>query len=89
MTLTPETIDALERHFDEMIEMQRAKVARVAQTQLPHLTAEDLLNPQDFPELEVCAHFNFEDGILAGLLQSQMSLRAGFYFTDEEPPTSV
>ena len=65
----------VERHLEALIVQQREKVLRLARRRLPHLTNEDILNPHDFPELVADPNFNFEDGILAGLLQAQMSLR--------------
>lgn len=66
----------IEKLISEMIEQQRIKVLRVARTIHPDLTQEDIMNPQDFPELMRNAKFNFEDGILAGLISAQIALRA-------------
>jgi hypothetical protein len=64
-------------HFlSQLIEQQRAKVLRLARSLNASLTFEDLLNPQTFPELAANPAFNYEDGILAGLLSAQMALRA-------------
>jgi hypothetical protein len=41
----------------------------------PHLTPDDLLQPQDFPELELNPSFRYEEGILAGLEMVQIALR--------------
>lgn len=60
----------------ELIDQQRQKVLRVARAHIPSLTFEDILNPQTFPELNRSALFNYEDGILVGLLSAQMALRA-------------
>lgn len=73
------TILAIEAHFDEMIAMQRAKVLRMARQRLPHLTGDDVLNPHDYPELMRDSDFQFEDGVLGGLIQAQISLRARFF----------
>jgi len=43
------------------------------------ITRDDLFNPQDFVELERSGLFNFEDGILAGLMSAQMALRANVF----------
>jgi len=58
-----------------MIEKQEQKVMQLAQDIIPHITPEDLRNPQDFPELEKSSLFNYEDGILSGLKSVQMALR--------------
>lgn len=62
----------------KLVEQQRQKVLRVGRTFVPSLTFEDILNPQTFPELNRSALFNYEDGILAGLLSAQIALRAEY-----------
>lgn len=59
-----------------MIEQQRVKVLKLAREALPHLGPEDVLNPIDFPELKAHPTFEYEDGILAGLISAQIALRA-------------
>ncbi|MBL7684606.1 MAG: hypothetical protein JNK65_01035 [Deltaproteobacteria bacterium] len=64
--------------LEELIQLQRKKVHRMAQELGVHLTAEDILNPHDFPVLLQSPRFNFEDGLLSGLLSAQMALRSHF-----------
>lgn len=78
-------IRSVEAHLDELIRMQRAKVFALGRRLVPHLTPEDVLNPQDFPALARDWDFQFEDGILAGLIQAQISLRAAV-FRPLQPP---
>ena len=66
-----------EKTLHDLIELQRKKVSDLAQELGVHLTSEDILNPHDFPQLLKSPRFNFEDGILAGLLSAQMALRQG------------
>lgn len=68
--------EAAERVLDEMIAHQRAKVLKLAREAVPHISPEDVLNPNDYPELKAHPRFDYEDGILAGLLSAQMALRA-------------
>ena len=68
--------DEFEALFTEMIVQQRAKVLAVARTHHARLTEDDLLSPQDFPELVDDPRFNYEDGLLAGLISAQIALRA-------------
>lgn len=68
--------DDVERVLGEMTAAQEQKVLALARRLVPHLTPEDLRNPHDFPPLMESAHFNFEDGILAGLLSAATALRA-------------
>ena len=58
-----------------MISRQREKVLRLARELLPHLTSEDIRNPQDFPELLRDPVFNYEDGILSGYLGVESAIR--------------
>ena len=60
----------------EMIAAQEAKRFALARRLVPLLTAEDVLNPHDFPALLESAEFNYEDGILTGLRAVDMALRA-------------
>lgn len=62
--------------YDRMIEQQRAKVLRLAREAVPYVSSEDVMNPNDFPELKAHPTFDYEDGILAGLISAQMALRA-------------
>ena len=61
---------------EKMVEVQRRKLVKVANRVLPKLTWEDLLQPQDYPELENHAEFRYEEGILHGLESALMALRA-------------
>jgi len=62
--------------LERMAEAQRAKVLAVARRFVPHLTADDVLNPHDFPGLAGAAEFHYEDGILAGYLAAASAIRA-------------
>lgn len=62
--------------FDKMIEQQRKKVLRLAREAVPNIGPEDVLNPHDFPALKAHPTFEFEDGILSGLVAAQIALRA-------------
>ncbi|MFZ5470816.1 MAG: hypothetical protein ACOZIN_15430 [Myxococcota bacterium] len=62
--------------FEQMIGQQRAKVLRLAREAVPHIGPEDVLNPHDFPQLKAHPSFEFEDGLLAGLVAAQIALRA-------------
>lgn len=68
----------LEALFEEMISQQRAKVLAVARTLNARLTGDDILSPLDFPELADDGRFNYEDGLLAGLLSARIAVRALF-----------
>ncbi len=69
---------ALDALLEQMIRQQRQKVLAHARELVPQLTADDVLNPDDHAALANDGRFNYEDGILAGLLSGQMALRAHF-----------
>ena len=62
--------------LEEAIVHQRAKLQAVANRINPRLTADDVLSPADFPELAGDPLFNYEEGILAGLISAQVLIRA-------------
>jgi len=70
--LSDQTISMLEK----MIGQQEARVLDMARRLKPGLTADDLKNPHDFPELALDARFAFEDGQTAGLRAAQAAIRA-------------
>lgn len=53
--------------FDELIEQQKRVLFQTARRIVPKITDDDLLQPNDFPELENHSHFRYEEGILHGL----------------------
>lgn len=56
--------------------MQRKKVKAVALKLIPHLTDDDLLQPNDFPLLDNHPFFRYEEGVLEGLMTAQMAYLA-------------
>ena len=62
--------------FDELAHHQREKVKKFAHTLIPHLTDDDLLQPNDFPELENHPYFRYEEGVLEGILTARMAFLA-------------
>ena len=74
-----EIFQEIEQCLEEMIRLQREKVFMIAIKLNSSITRDDLFNPQDFVELERSGLFNFEDGILAGLMSAQMALRANVF----------
>ena len=61
--------------LEGMVVRQREKLLKVARELVPNATPEDIRNPQDFSELFNDPLFNYEDGLLAGLLSAQAALR--------------
>ena len=58
-----------------MEEHQKAKVIDLARRLKPGLTAEDIRNPHDFPDLDD-PDWHFEDGQLTGIQSVRFALRA-------------
>lgn len=67
--------EAVETELTAAEELQRTKVAALARRLRPNLTAEDLLNPHDFPELDD-PDWHYADGILTGIQSVATALRA-------------
>lgn len=66
--------------LEERAAMQMQTLVRLAKKILGRdvgWTEEDLLQPQDFPELENSPHFRYEEGILHGILIAKTTLASG------------
>ncbi|MBM3192583.1 MAG: hypothetical protein FJZ63_08060, partial [Chlamydiae bacterium] len=59
--------------LDELICFQQNKLLGLAREIVPYITQDDLLQVFDFPELEQCAFFRYEEGVLEGLLTAKTS----------------
>ena len=66
----------METIFDSLIELQQIKIKKCAEALCPGLTDDDLLQPNDFPELEMHPIFRYEEGVLEGLLTARMAYLA-------------
>ncbi len=66
----------MEALFEELVKHQEEKVFKFAQRIIPHITREDILQPNDFPALENHPLFRYEEGILEGLRTAQMAVMA-------------
>lgn len=64
--------------IQQVIEGQKKKLYNIAQEIIPQITEEDLLQPNDFPELENNPYFRYEEGVLEGLYTIGAALRALF-----------
>lgn len=53
--------------WDELIAHQQEKLLKLAREIVPQVTLDDLMQPNDFPELENHPVFRYEEGILHGL----------------------
>ena len=66
----------IENLLHEIEELQYKKLLACGRQVIPNLTTDDLLQPNDFQELENHAIFRYEEGTLAGIQTVQMALRA-------------
>jgi hypothetical protein len=62
--------------LNELIENQKRHLLKTAKRTLPHVTADDLLQPNDFPELELHPHFRYEEGLLHGYQAAKAAVLA-------------
>ncbi len=68
--------DELEKVIEEIAEQQGRSLLQLGRRIVPTLTPEDVLQPNDYPELEHHPEFRYEEGVLAGIQTIQMALRA-------------
>ncbi len=66
----------LEQLLEQLIEGQMRKLERCADAIVPGLTREDLLQPNDYPELEEHPLFRYEEGVVEGLRTALAAVRA-------------
>lgn len=71
-----ETWKTLDSLLDGMIRDQQKALLKCARRIVPTVTTDDILQPNDFPELENHPYFRFEEGLLSGLQSAQMAMRA-------------
>lgn len=67
---------AVEALLNELEEGQQKVLYALGRRIVPTLTTEDLLQPNDYPELEENPHFRYEEGVLAGIKTVRAALRA-------------
>lgn len=70
-----ELFDRILSLIEAMEENQKQKVIDLARRLKPNLTAEDIRNPHDFPDLDD-PDWHFEDGQLTGIQSVRFALRA-------------
>lgn len=67
---------SLEELFDELIKHQEEKLLKIARSIVPNATSDDILQPNDYPELENHPYFRYEEGLLKGLHTAKMAVMA-------------
>jgi hypothetical protein len=63
----------MESVFNDLIRFQKKRLLSCAQRIVPGIIEDDLLQPNDFPSLELHPHFRYEEGVLEGLLTARMA----------------
>lgn len=66
----------IEETVNQIAEQQRNELLKCGRRLIPNLTTEDILQPNDYNQLENNPHFRFEEGVLAGVQTLQMALLA-------------
>ena len=64
---------SLEDLFDELIAHQEQKLLSLAASIIPNVTSDDILQPNDYPELEHHPEFRYEEGVLKGMHSAKMA----------------
>ena len=68
--------EKLTAFFDELISFQEKKLLNCAAEIVPHVTQDDILQPNDYEELENHPFFRYEEGVLKGLHSAKMAVLA-------------
>lgn len=68
-------LDSVLEHLGRLESLQASKVIELARRLKPGLTAEDIRNPHDFPDLDD-PDWHFEDGQLVGIQSTLTTIRA-------------
>jgi hypothetical protein len=71
--LSRQEIDLLIR---ELVEYHQKQLLKSGRQIISHLTSDDILQPNDFPQLENNPGFRYEEGVLCGIQIVQMALQA-------------
>ncbi len=65
----------MEQTIDQMIDRQKQLLLTLGRRIIPALTSDDILQPNDYPQLEGHPEFRYEEGVLAGMQVIQTALR--------------
>ncbi len=69
-------LELLERELTTLHRHQVGKATVIAREKRPELTAEDLLNPDDYPEIMKDPRYAYEEGQAAGILSAKIAVRS-------------
>lgn len=60
----------------ELVEFHKAELLKSGRRIVPHLTSDDVMQPNDFSELEYNPYFRYDEGVLAGVQAARTALSA-------------
>jgi len=64
----------MQKILDELVEYQEKRLLKIANQINPRITSDDILQPNDFPELENNPYFRYEEGVLKGIHAARMAI---------------
>jgi len=67
---------SLEELLDELLSLQEKKLLEYAAQIVPNVTSDDILQPNDYTELENHPFFRYEEGVLKGIYATKMAILA-------------
>lgn len=76
MALAEPSWDEVESLLKDLVQYHQAQLLKLGRRLIPLLTPEDILQPNDYPELENNPHFRYEEGMVAGIQTVQIALQA-------------
>lgn len=76
--------EKLEVLMNELIAAQEKTLFEAGRRIVPTLTMEDMLQPNDFDELEYNPYFRYEEGVLAGLLTAKTAIMTEIALTEKQ-----
>lgn len=68
--------EEIEQLMAELVNYHQVQLLKSGRRIIPQLTPEDILQPNDYPQLENNPYFRYEEGMLSGIQTVQMALRA-------------
>ena len=66
----------MKTELEKMVALERERLLSLAKRIIPHATSDDILQPQDFSELEQNPEFRYQEGVCIGLETALAALYA-------------
>jgi hypothetical protein len=68
----------VQKELESLVQYHKKKLFEFGRRIVPYITPEDILQPNDYPELESHPEFRYQEGVLAGINEAIIVLRAVF-----------